>query len=328
MAEAQGFIAVKPERVVDVGLQLLERDTLLPATVWRNAAGDYAGAKDDTITIRLPAYAVANKRELRSNQNRQRQKLHQRKVDVSLTHDLQVDIPLTDEEMTLDLASIAREVTAPSVSAIIRGYEEDLADLMSAADYAVSLVVDADKPTDAFFDARTSLNDAAVPQTQRFAVVGSGLENHLLKSDRLNKANEAGDNQALRNASIGALAGFGRIFTSNFIDPWEGFAYHRTAYALSSRAPIVPRGVAWGTTLARRGFAIRVMEHLSDVDGDLANVAYHDAWVGSNIVHDHGAFDSVTGKFIPSTEPDLEGGSDKLFVRAVKLDASALADAS
>lgn len=327
MAEPEGFIPVQPERVVDVGLQLLERETMLGATVWRNAAGDFAGAKDDTISLRLPAYAVANKRALRSTDVRVRSTLHQRKVDISLTHDLQVDIPLTDEEMTLDLESIAREVTAPSVGAIVRGYEEDVAALMAGATYAVTLTVDEAKPTDALFDARTALNDASVPASQRFVVVGSGYENLLLKSDRLNKANEAGSNDALREAALGSLAGFGNIFTSNFLDPWEGYAYHRTAYALATRAPAVPRGVAWGATRAAGGYAIRVMEHLSDVDGDIANIVYHDAWVGTNTTPDHGAF-NADGKFIPSTEPDLAGGTDALFVRAVKIDATAIGASS
>lgn len=321
MAVPDGFFPINPTKVVEVGLQLLTKQTVLASTVWRDAAGDFRGVSDETISIRVPAYAVANKRELRSADARVQSTLYQRKVDVTLTHDLQVDVPITDEELTLDIENYTRDITAPSVEAIVRGYESEVASLMQGATYEVVLEWDESDPWKTLVDARTALNDAQVPETGRYLAIGSGFENELLKSNRISLADQAGGTQALRSASLGSLAGFDNIIVSNFLAPTEAFAYHRTAYALNTRAPFVPQGIAFGASAASNGFAMRVMQHVSpDANGSPINIAYHDAWVGTNIVEDHGEIDS-DGKFEPSVTPDLADGTDKLFVRAVRISA-------
>lgn len=310
-----GFTPIQATKVVQTALALLERDTSLTTTVWRDAAGDFAGAKDETISIRLPAYAVANRRTLRANDARARSTLNQRKVDVTLTEDLQVDVPLTDENLTLDVESVARDVIAPAMSGIVRGYEETVADLMQDAAYNTVVAWDSAKPYDSLVDARLALDAASVPANDRFLVVGSDLAGDLLKSELLVQANTSGSTQTLRRGVIGEVASF-TVMTSPFVDPDFGVAYHRTAFALASRAPVVPQGVAWGRSLSAGGFAIRVMQHLGqNGSGDLENLVYHDGWVGSNLVKDAGAFND-DGQFIPAVTPD-PSGSDQLFVRAV-----------
>ena len=311
-----GFTPIQATRVVQTALALLERDTSLAATVWHNAAGDFTGAKDETISVRLPAYAVANRRTLRANDNRVRSTLNQRKVDVTLTEDLQIDVPLTDENLTLDVESLARDVVAPAMSGIVRGYEETVASLMESAVYDNVAGWDASDPYDTLVDARLMLDDASVPANDRFLVVGSDLAGDLLKSDLLKQVNRSGSDQTLRRGIIGEVASF-TVMTSPFISADFGVAYHRTAFALASRAPVVPQGVAWGQSMAAGGFAIRVMQHLGqNGSGDLENLVYHDGWVGANTVSDAGSVSN--GKFTPAVTPQANG-SDLLFVRAVGL---------
>lgn len=310
-----GFTPIQATKVAQTALALLERDTGIASTVWRNAAGDFAGVEDETISILLPAYAVATARDLRANDNRVRSTLVQRKVDVTLDTDLQVDVALTDENMTLDIANFARDVTAPSVSAIVRGYEENVAALMEGATYETTVTWDETAPYESLVDARIALDKASVPSNDRFLVVGATLAGELLKSDLLVQVNTSGSSQTLRSGVIGQVASF-TVMTSPFLDPDFGCAYHRTAFALATRAPVVPRGVAWGQSMSSGGFAIRVMEHLGqNGSGDLLNIAYHDAWVGSNVVTDNGTVDG-DGFFTPSTD----GAEDDVLVRAVKLD--------
>ena len=115
------------------------------------------------------------------------------------------------------------------------------------------------------------------------------------------------------------MAGFETVMWSPWIASDVGFAYHTTAYALCSRAPVVPDGVAWGNVQSAAGFAVRVMQHLGqDTNKDLLNTVYHDSWFGCAEVEDHGTV--TNGKFTPSTDPDLAAGTDKVFVRAVKID--------
>src|SRR5690554_5827719 len=320
MATSDGYSAIKPERIVDGALSLLVRASVLGNTVFRNAAGDFRGSKNDTITLRLPAYAKPGKRNLRSNTARTRSKLFERKVDISLTHGYNIDVPLTDEEITLDIESLAREVIAPCVQGIVREYESDLAALMASADYANETIeIDSQNPYAAIVQACKTLLDMQVPQSGLTLAVGSSVAAVLLESDQLRRADQAGDSNALRRAEIGTLGNFS-VVESQALDPDIGVAYHRTAFAVSTRAPMVPDGVAWGASQSADGYAVRVMQALdpSDADGP-TNVVFHDAWVGMQAVTDLGAIDETTGKFEPAVDPE-ESGADDLFVRAVKLE--------
>lgn len=305
--------------IASTALNLLVRDTMLAGTVWRDPVTDFARKKNDTVSVYLPAYVTANKRSLRANAARQRMALKERKIDVSLDNDLQVDVPLTDENQTLDLESLARNVIAPSVGAIVRGYDEEVAAVMEGATYNTVLDWDESQPYDTLVDARVALDDASVPVTGRTLVVGSAFAGALLKDDLLVRADKSGSTQTLRQGVIGEVASF-TVMTSPFLAPEVGFAYHPTAFALCSRAPVVPDGVAWGSVQSSGGFAIRVMQHLSDDGtGDLLNIVYHDSWFGCSVVTDNGAFDE-NGKFIPSEDPE-DVSADDLLVRAVKLSA-------
>lgn len=311
-----GFTPVQATRVVDTGLALLERDTMLANTVWRDAAGNFAGAADDTISIRLPAYAVANRRTLRANANRVRSQLEERKVDVTLDADLQVDVALTDEQMTLDVSNFSRDVVAPAMSAIVRGVDDEIANTIEGATYEVDVTWNASDPYNSLVDARVALDQANVPATGRYLVVGSDLAAQLLKDDLLVQANTSGSTQTLRRGVIGQVASFD-VLTSSAIAADVGFAYHRTAFALALRAPVVPDGVAWGQSQSDRGFAIRVMQHLGqNGSGDLLNIAYHDTFVGVSAVTDNGTFDA-NDVFTPSVDPS-DTDNDRL-VRAVSL---------
>jgi hypothetical protein len=310
--------------IASTAINLLVRDTMLAGTVWRDPVpvNEFARKKNDTVSIYLPAYAVANKRALRANAARVRSTLKERKVDISLENDLQVDVPLTDENLTLDVENLARQVLAPSVGAIVRAYDEEVAAVMEAATYETTLTWNGtdNGPYNTLVDARVALDDASVPASDRFLVVGSTLAAELLKSSLLVQANTAGSTATLRSGVIGQVASF-NVLTSPFLSPDFGVAYHRTAFALASRAPAVPDGVAWGNVQASNGFAIRVMQHLSDAGtGDLLNIVYHDSWFGASVVTDNGHVDD-NGKFIPSTDP-AGVDEDDLFVRAVKIDGS------
>lgn len=304
--------------VGNAALNLLVRDTMLAGTVWRDPVGpnDFARKKDETISLYLPAYLTANKRALRANAARVNSHPRERKVDVVLANDLQVDVPLTDENQTLDVRSIVTSVVAPAIGAIVRAYDEEVAAVMKAATYSVSIAWDTSDPYESLVDARIALDDAQVPASGRYLVVGSQLAAQLLKDQLLVQANTSGSTQTLRNGVIGTVASF-NVLTSHFLAPDEGYAYHMTAFALASRAPVVPEGVAWGVTQVQDGFAVRVMQHLSQDDNkDLLNIVYHDSWFGVSVVKDNGTF-NADGKFIPSVDPS-DAGNDRL-VRAVKI---------
>lgn len=305
---------IKAEQIVRAALGLLERQIVLPGLVWRNAGGDFAGAKDDTISIRLPAYANSRKRTMRSGDPLTIDELDERKVDVTLTEHIYKAIGVTDEELTLDIESFGRQVLQPAGASVARGLEDEVGDLMSGATYENEVEVDPASPYDAIVDARKHLNDASVPFDERAIVAGSSIEAALLKSEQFARADASGSTAALREAQIGRVAGF-PVFTSNAIAPDEAYAFHRSAYVLSMRSPVVPDGATWGRSESFAGLAMRALR-----DYDFTNVRDRllmDVFAGTNIVEDAGEIDA-NGKFVPDEDPDSSPEAE-IFVRAVKL---------
>src|SRR5699024_12345957 len=130
---------IKAEKVVRTSLGLLEREVALPRLVWRDSAiADARLAKGDTITVRLPAYFKANKRALRSGDTRKKSSLNERAVPVKLTTDVYGDIPITDEQLTLDVESFGDQVLNPVLAGMSSGLEEAIADTVIGATYEVS----------------------------------------------------------------------------------------------------------------------------------------------------------------------------------------------
>ena len=306
---------IKATQVVRAALGLLQREVVLPRLVWRDGAGDFTGAQGDTVSIQVPAYMAARTRSLRGGTPITVDDLHETKVDLTLDTDVYKAIGVSDEEMTLDIVSFGDQVLSPMMSAVARGIEDNVASTISAASYATTIEVDNTDPTDSVLDARAALNKANVPMDGRTLLVGADLEAKILKAPAFTAqiGGDAAASSALRDAVLGRLYGF-TVVTSNAIDPDEGVAFHRTAFALGMRAPMVPDGAAWGTTQSFDGMAMRVLrdyDFLNVRDRVLAN-----AFIGSDVVTDFGTVDSE-GRF----NPDPLGAGD-----TITLATSAAAD--
>lgn len=324
---------IKAEKVVSTALGLLLRELTLPGLVWRDAAGDFRGVKNDTISIRLPAYAPARTRDLRDTNALTADDLHERKVDVTLDTDVYKRVNISDEELTLDIADFGSQVLNPVLIGIAQQLEQELADVITGATYenTIAYVSSTDDPySDVAVKARAYLNNAHVPLAGRVIVCGTDLESEFLNSDRFIRADQSGSTQTLREAQIGRVAGFD-VYTSPVLPSDEAYAFHRTAYVMSQRAPIVPEGAPWGASRSFQGFAMRVARVFDPNyvrDQFVAN-----SYVGANVVKDHGRFTDdpdAGGKFIPVEDPDNgeTGHTDdwdndaQRLVRAVKITVS------
>ena len=290
------------ERIVSTALGLLIRESSLPATVWRDPVGDFAGAKDDTISVRLPAYAPARTRVLRSGSARTKDSLNERKVDLTLDTDIYKDVGISDEQLNLDIANFGVQVLNPIATGIVQEVTSQLAAAMAAASYARSIAFTystGDAWVDIILAAREYLNKAHVPMGNRFLAVGASIETALLSTDLFVKANESGDGgTALADATMGRKGGF-QIVTAPELAPDEAYAYHKTAYAMSNKAPAVPAGAAYGTMRSQGGFAMRMVRGF-DLD-TVEDRTIFDSWLGVTAVTDEGYFDA-NGIWVPAEE--------------------------
>ena len=311
-------VFLKAEKIVNAGLGLLEREIVLPGLVWRNAGGSFVGAAGDTITIRVPARTTARTRTLRGARGAASEgtgiitmdTLTETGIDVVLDEDIYNAIPITDEEMTLDITSFATQILAPQVRAVAEGLENKVADEMVNATYINTVTMTAYDPDTgtggaytAAIKARRFLNDANVPMNDRIVVMGSGMEETFLNDAHLHVFDQSGSDSALRDASIGRIGGFNQVVVSNALPADFCVAYHRTAFVLSLQAPIVPQGVPFGQSESYQGLAMRYLR-----DYDFRNVqdrSLVDVYAGTNIVADG---------------PDsADAGTELDFVRAVKI---------
>lgn len=303
---------IKATRVASAALGLLEREIVLPALVWRDAGGDFRGAGGDTITMRVPARTVARTRTLRGARTAGSEgtgiitmdDLTETSVDVTLDTDVYNAVGITDEDLTLDIVDFGAQILEPQVRAVAEGVENAVAGEMTGATYPAShtLTLDTTDPYKTLVDAHVALNKVNVPRTERFAVVGADIEAVILKSDHLSRVDQSGSDAALRRAEIGQLARF-PIYVSNALPANVGFAFHRTAYVLGMRAPMVPDGATFGASRSAFGLAMRWLR-----DYDFRNVqdrSLVDTYIGTNIVAD-----GEDGADV-DTDPD--------FVRAVKI---------
>lgn len=288
-------------RIVSTALGLLSRESALPKTVWRDPVGDFAGAKDDTISVRLPAYAPARTRALRSGASRTKDTLNERKVDLTLDVDIYKDVGISDEQMNLDIRDFGVQVLNPIAQGMVQEITSQLASEMSGATYAktIAYTYSTGKPwVDIILAAREYLNKAHVPVSDRYLAVGASIETALLSTDLFVKANESGDGgSALSDATLGRKAGF-TIVTAPELPPNQAIAYHKTAFAMSNKAPAVPAGAAYGEMRSQDGFAMRMVRGFT-LD-TVEDRTIFDSWLGTAAVTDEGYFDA-NGVWTPAT---------------------------
>lgn len=326
---------LKPTVIVSTALGLLVRELTLPQLVWRDAVGDFAGAYNDTISIRLPAFVAARSRALRSGAARTQDALYERKVDLTLDTDVYLDVPITDEQLSLDIANFGAQVLNPMIGGIVRKLEDELTSTITGATYenTIAFVSSTDDPyKDVATKARQYLNNAHVPFAGRAIVVGSEMEKAFLDSDQFIRASYAGagSEATFREAQIGRVAGFD-VYASPAIPSDEAYAFHKTAYVMSQRAPLVPAGAPFGASESYAGMALRTVR-IFDADA-VADRLVMDAWMGSQVVTDDGHYDAdpdLGGKFTPVEDPStpIAGHTDSWandtskLVRAVKITVS------
>ena len=287
---------LKAQKIAATALGLLQREIILPQLVWRDPAGSFEGAAGDTISLRVPARTTARTRPLRGQRTAASEgngiivldELTEYKVDVTLDEAIYSAVPITDENLTLDIADFATQVLSPQVRAVAEGLEIKVANLMLNATYATTITGLAGGGVgtvyDKMIDARKALNDANVPMNDRIVVIASDLEAAFLKDDQLNQVQLSGSDSALRDATIGRIAGFGQVVVSNALPQGVGFAFHRTAYALSVVAPRVPSGASYGAVQGYQGLGMRWIR-----DYDFRNVqdrSLLDVFAGANVVAD------------------------------------------
>ena len=311
---------LKPEVIAATALGLLERDLVLANIVWTDGDWNFTGAKNDTVTIRIPARLKAREYGWRNNRAEPivMDELHEDSVDVRLTSDIYSAVPVSDEELTLDIRDFGSQILQPQTRAVAEAIDDNVASLIENAPYRTVLPLDGNDPYRSIVRARKTLNRNFVPRGNRYLLVGSDVEERILLSDRFTRTDSAGETaavSALQEATIGRIAGF-TVVTSEAIDPESAFAFVPSAFAVATRAPAIPDGAAFGSSQTYNGFAMRWIR-----DYDSARLR------DRSVVNTFAGFNVVTDPD-PEAQELPDGTRPKALLRAVKLELSEPAPAT
>lgn len=292
---------LKADQIVSAGLGVLERELVLQNMVASDVNQHFSGRspKNDTISIRIDGRTTAFKRGIRERSATghphtgpdgiiKTSDLTEFKVDVRLTDHHYSSVQLTDEEHTLDIADFTPTVVIPQVRAVAEAIEDQIAaTIRTAANYTAGAKNLVNGFTDdvhgAIVDARKILNDRNVPQNDRVLIIGTAVEAHILKSEQFRRFDHAGDNNALRNATIGSIAGM-PVVVCNTLDEDEAFAFHKTAFQTVYRVPKAPLG---GVDTGSGSYAGIALRWVKDYDpAYLTNRSTFDTFFGISVVKD------------------------------------------
>lgn len=289
---------LKAEQILSAGLGVLERDVVLPSIIASDASRHFSSRspKNDTVSIRVAGRTVAKDKPWRDKSAMiEISDLNEFKVDVKLdTHPYNA-IELTDEELTLDIDAFTEQVITPQTRSVVERLEDKIAAKISTASYPLgSLISIGEDFYAAAVKARKELNDYHVPAQGRTFLVGTAVEQAVLLSDQFRKFDQSGDSNALREATIGRVAGFD-IVVSNSIHPNEAFAFHRSAFQAVYRVPATPLG---GVTTAAGSYAGVALRWVRDYESDhMVNRSVFDTFFGINVVQDPDDYEDPDSTF-------------------------------
>jgi len=262
-------VTIKAEHVVDAAELSLSRELVLPKLVWTDLTReDFVGAKDDTVTLRLPAVASATTRALRSTADVTFNELTEHAIDVTLTEDVSVDLKASLVEQTLDLVPFSQRFVVPATKAQALGVEDVIADAFNDATPLSTITWDgsASGVKAALIAASKALNVANVARTNRTVLVGANAYAEFLDyaSGVTGMVSSTIADTAVQEATIGRLFGF-NVVSSNAIDEDAVFAFAPYAIAFIGIAPTIPAGAVDGASGSTDGISFSIIQDYDPV---------------------------------------------------------------
>jgi hypothetical protein len=231
---------VTAQGISSLMVPLLRRTVVLPNTVARVPGDEFRGPNGGTITLRVRQPRTANVQE-DPGDTLTYTAIDEDDVDVSVVH-IYDGVPITDQELSLEIVDFASQITAPQLASVATGVEDELAGAMNDVT-ADEDDLDADNVEDYILAGREVLGQNNVPTGDRFCAVSPAAATFVLGIDKFVRVDASGSDNALRDAIIGRLYGF-TFVESNGLTGGDNDAamvfYQRSGFAFTQRAPANP----------------------------------------------------------------------------------------
>lgn len=256
-----------PQQAARATLSSLRYLTNLPRTVRQDFSNEFVAGRGQTVNVLGPISAGTAKVYTKANRDAraaiQFNDITQGWFPVTLEDQVYNAVRLPDDFATFTLEDMTRQVLRPQAESVVDALAAPLISEMTAivTDASIPAVApDGSNIRQVLIKARQVLNERKIPAADRWFAVGSDIEAAILSDTLLQKVNESGSSEVLRNATIGRLFGF-TIVADPTLPSDFGIAYHRDAFAHVTRPSRQPDGAAFSASVAQDGYALRWIQH-------------------------------------------------------------------
>lgn len=256
-----------PDQAAKATLSSLRRLTLLPRTVRQDFSTEFVAGRGQTVNVLGPISAGEAKVYTKANRAAraaiQFNDIEQEWFPVTLDDQVYNAVRLPDDFATFTLEDMTRQVLRPQAESAVDALATPLISEMTAiaTDASIPAVApDGSNIRQVLIKARQVLNDRKIPAAGRTFAIGSDLEAAALSDELLQKVNESGSSDVLRDATLGRLFGF-TIVADPTLPSDFGVAYHKDAFAHVTRPSRKPEGAAYSASVAQDGYALRWIQH-------------------------------------------------------------------
>lgn len=256
-----------PTQAAKATLSSLRYLTNLPRTVRQDFSNEFVAGRGQTVNVLGPISAGTAKVYTKANRDAraaiQFNDITQAWFPVTLDDQVYNAVRLPDNFATFTLEDMTRQVLRPQAESVVDALAAPLISQMTAivTDASIPAVAaDGSNIRQVLIKARKVLNERKIPAADRWFAVGSDIEAAILSDTLLQKVNESGSSEVLRNATIGRLFGF-TIVADPTLPSDFGVAYHRDAFAHVTRPSRQPDGAAFSASVAQDGYALRWIQH-------------------------------------------------------------------
>jgi hypothetical protein len=253
------------EQVARTAVALVGQEAYLSGLISRNFEDDLlgGGGKGRTVNVRVPATLIARTRGIDDvTSSIVLDELAESTIPITLGEHIYSAVGLSEGDLSLNLESFAAQVLKPQTDAVVDRVENEVAEALNAIAVDTTIAWDATNPVATFTALRTKLRKNGVPATDLNVVVGADIYAALLEDDAITDVSQSGSTAALRDAGVGRVRGF-NIVESTRVADGDIIAFHRDAFTLAVRAPKVPEGASFGSSVSQGGFSLR---YLRDYD--------------------------------------------------------------
>ena len=251
---------ITAEQYASVAADLVGKDLNLGGLISRNLEADFGSGSGATVRVRIPGAVLAHAKPIydRSTPLVTSDVIEQG-VSVTLSEHAYSSAVLSEGDLDLSIVDFGSQILRPQATSIVRRVESQIAATFADVPETTSITHDPEIPARTFTAIRRILRgnglDSDAPLV---AAVGSNVYADLLDGPVGSSGVTFDEN--------GRVRGF-TVVESNRLDPDEIIGFTPSAFTLVVRAPAVPQGAPFGSSIKSEDFALR---YIRTFDGSVA----------------------------------------------------------